>query len=137
MSGGSPAGAVLSPDALEERLRAIGAERYHDRHPFNVRMHEGTLTRGEIRTWARNRYYYQTRIPLKDSLIVAKANDPAFRREWLQRIQDHDGTREGEGGLALGRSVSTPAPSSVSRASSPECAGPATPTSSSSRRAIC
>jgi pyrroloquinoline-quinone synthase len=92
---------VLSPDELEARLRAIGEQRYHDRHPFNLRMHEGTLTRAEIQTWARNRYYYQTRIPLKDSLIVAKASDPSFRREWLQRIRDHDGARQGEGGLAL------------------------------------
>lgn len=92
---------ALTPDALEAQLRAIGEQRYHDRHPFNQRMHEGALTRHEIQTWARNRYYYQTRIPLKDSLIVSKADDPAFRREWLQRIQDHDGAREGEGGLSL------------------------------------
>lgn len=92
---------AVSPDELEARLRAIGAERYHDHHPFNERMHAGQLTQDEIRTWARNRYYYQTRIPLKDSLIVSKAPDAAFRREWLQRIQDHDGEREGEGGLAL------------------------------------
>jgi pyrroloquinoline-quinone synthase len=48
-----------------------------------------------------NRYYYQTRIPVKDGLILAKADDPAFRREWVERIHDHDGTREREGGLAL------------------------------------
>ena len=100
MSGAAP-GDVLSPDALEARLRAIGAERYHHRHPFNVRMHEGRLTRDELRTWALNRYYYQTRIPVKDSLIVSKAGDAAFRREWVQRIHDHDGEREGDGGLAL------------------------------------
>ena len=92
---------LLSPDELEARLRAIGDARYHDRHPFNLRMHDGTLTRHEIQVWARNRYYYQTRIPLKDSLIVAKASSAAFRREWVQRIHDHDGAREGEGGLAL------------------------------------
>jgi pyrroloquinoline-quinone synthase len=92
----------VSPDsALEERLRAIGAERYHHRHPFNLRMHEGRLRREEIRTWVANRYYYQTRIPIKDGLILAKARDPGFRRDWVQRIHDHDGVREGEGGLAL------------------------------------
>lgn len=93
--------ALLSPDELEARLRAIGDARYHDKHPFNVRMHEGTLTRRELGTWASNRYYYQTRIPLKDSLIVAKADAPGFRREWVQRIHDHDGAREGDGGLAM------------------------------------
>jgi pyrroloquinoline-quinone synthase len=86
---------------FEKRLRAIGAERYHHRHPFNLRMHAGELTREEIQTWVANRYYYQTRIPLKDGLILAKSGDPAFRRDWIGRIHDHDGTREREGGLAL------------------------------------
>jgi len=87
---------------LEARLRRIGAERYHDKHPFNVRMHEGGLTRAELETWARNRYYYQTRIPKKDSTILAKdGTDAGFRREWIGRIHDHDGQKPGEGGLAL------------------------------------
>jgi len=64
-------------------------------------MHAGELTADEIRTWVANRYYYQTRIPVKDGLILAKAQDPAFRREWIQRIHDHDGTAQDEGGLAL------------------------------------
>jgi pyrroloquinoline-quinone synthase len=84
---------------LEGRLRRVLAERYHDTHPFNVRMHEGTLSRDEIQTWVRNRYYYQTRIPLKDSVILTKSGDPAFRREWVQRIHDHDGIAPGDGGL--------------------------------------
>ena len=88
-------------DAFEAQLRAVLAEHYHHRHPFNVRMHEGDLSRAEIRTWVRNRYYYQTRIPLKDSLILTKAGEPEFRREWIQRIHDHDGVQEGEGGLEL------------------------------------
>ncbi|HKA16667.1 MAG TPA: pyrroloquinoline-quinone synthase PqqC [Myxococcota bacterium] len=86
---------------FEARLRAIGAERYHHRHPFNLRMHAGQLSRDELRTWVANRYYYQTRIPVKDGLILAKSGDPAFRRGWIGRIQDHDGTAEREGGLAL------------------------------------
>ena len=86
---------------FEARLRGIGAERYHHRHPFNVRMHEGRLAPEEIRTWVANRYYYQTRIPIKDGLILAKAPDPGFRRDWVKRIHDHDGQRPGEGGLAL------------------------------------
>lgn len=87
-------------EELEGRLRRVLAERYHDKHPFNVRMHEGALQRAEIQTWVRNRYYYQTRIPLKDSVILTKSGDPAFRREWVQRIHDHDGVAPGEGGLA-------------------------------------
>ena len=87
---------------FEQRVKEIGERRYHHRHPFNLRMHEGTLTPEELRCWARNRYYYQTRIPIKDSNILAKdETTPAFRREWIERIHDHDGTREREGGLTL------------------------------------
>lgn len=91
----------MTPAELEARLRGVLAERYHHRHPLNLRMHEGLLTPGELRTWVRNRYYYQTRIPIKDGIILAKAESPAFRREWVRRIHDHDGERAGEGGLEL------------------------------------
>src|SRR4029453_18751875 len=90
-----------SPAQLEARLRRVGTERYHDKHPFNLRMHCGTLSRAELQSWVRNRYYYQTRIPLKDSAILAKSGDAAFRREWVQRVVDHDGRAPGEGGLEL------------------------------------
>lgn len=91
---------ALSPEAFVERLRAEGEARYHDKHPFHVRMHEGKLSRAQIQAWVTNRYYYQTRIPVKDALVLAKSEDPAFRRVWIRRIVDHDGAREGEGGLA-------------------------------------
>ena len=91
----------LDPDALEARLREVGEQRYHHRHPFNVRMHRGELSPEEIRTWVANRYYYQTRIPIKDGLILAKAQDPTFRRGWIRRIHDHDGREAGSGGLEL------------------------------------
>jgi len=90
-----------TPEELEARLRRVLDERYHHRHPFNRRMHEGTLSREELQTWVRSRYYYQTRIPLKDSVILTKAGDAAFRREWIGRIHDHDGRAPGEGGLEL------------------------------------
>ena len=90
-----------SPAEFEDRLRQIGLEHYHYRHPFNLRMHDGALAKQEIQTWVRNRYYYQTRIPIKDALIIAKARDPQFRREWVQRIHDHDGVEPGDGGLEL------------------------------------
>jgi coenzyme PQQ biosynthesis protein C len=68
-------------------------------------MHEGKLTRAQLQAWVLNRYYYQTRIPIKDALIVAKSEDPAFRRMWIRRIADHDGEASAEanktGGLAL------------------------------------
>jgi len=93
--------ATLTTDEFLARLRAEGETRYHDRHPFHVAMHAGELSRAQIQGWTLNRYYYQTRIPIKDALILAKSDDPAFRRSWIRRIHDHDGTREGEGGLAL------------------------------------
>ncbi len=89
----------LSPEAFVERLRSEGASRYHSRHPFNVAMHEGSLSREQLQRWVTNRYYYQTRIPIKDALILSKSDDPAFRRAWIRRIGDHDGSKEGEGGL--------------------------------------
>jgi len=92
---------LLSRDELIERLRAEGQRRYHDQHPFHQRMHEGALTRDELATWTLNRYYYQTRIPIKDAIILSKSDDPAFRRAWIRRIQDHDGNQPGEGGLEL------------------------------------
>ena len=42
-----------------------------------------------------NRYYYQTRIPIKDAVILSKSDDPAFRRMWIHRIADHDNLDEG------------------------------------------
>src|SRR5450432_1384757 len=63
-------------------------------------MHEGKLTREQLQQWVLNRYYYQTRIPIKDALILSKSEDPAFRRGWIRRIHDHDGDVDGEGGLA-------------------------------------
>jgi pyrroloquinoline-quinone synthase len=90
----------LAPGQFIDTLRAEGARRYHDAHPVHRRMHEGTLTRLELQTWVLNRYYYQTRIPIKDALILAKSESSDFRRTWGHRLQDHDGAAPGEGGLA-------------------------------------
>jgi pyrroloquinoline-quinone synthase len=79
-------------------LRAHGA-RYHDLHPFHVRMNAGELTREELQTWVINRYAYQAVIPMKDAAILSKCPEPAVRREWIQRIIDHDGNEEGDGGI--------------------------------------
>lgn len=87
-------------DAFVARLKREGETRYHDRHPFHVKMHAGQLTREQIQGWVLNRFYYQTRIPIKDAIILSKSEDPAFRRSWIRRIHDHDGMQEGEGGLA-------------------------------------
>ena len=86
---------MLSPSELEAALRAIGAERYHNRHPFHALLHGGKLDRGQVQAWALNRYYYQSIIPMKDAAILARATDADFRRAWRQRIIDHDGSGEG------------------------------------------
>jgi pyrroloquinoline-quinone synthase len=90
---------LLAPAELERRLRAIGAERYHHQHPFHLMMHDGKLTRGQLQAWALNRYYYQSIIPIKDSIILSRAEDPAFRRAWRKRIVDHDGDGTRPGGI--------------------------------------
>jgi pyrroloquinoline-quinone synthase len=82
------------------RLREEGERRYHHRHPFHLRMHEGKLSRRQIQAWVENRYYYQTRIPIKDAILLSRSEDPAFRRRWIRRIHEQDGRDEGEGGLA-------------------------------------
>ena len=64
-------------------------------------MHSGELTKEQIQGWVLNRYYYQTRIPIKDAIILSKSEDPSWRRQWIRRMRDHDGTEDGEGGLAL------------------------------------
>jgi pyrroloquinoline-quinone synthase len=89
----------LSKEAFVEWLTCEGSARYHDHHPFHTLMHEGNLTKAQLQQWVLNRYYYQTRIPIKDALIMSKSEDPNFRRMWLHRIQDQDGQQEGEGGL--------------------------------------
>jgi pyrroloquinoline-quinone synthase len=92
---------LLPPDAFVARLREEGTRRYHDQHPFHQLMHAGKLTRDDLATWTLNRYYYQTRIPIKDAIIVSKSEDPAFRRAWIRRVHDHDGDSAETGGLAL------------------------------------
>lgn len=91
---------LLSAAQLEERLRQVGETRYHHLHPFHKLLHGGKLTKGQVQAWALNRYYYQASIPRKDATLLARLDNAADRRAWRQRIIDHDGTQEGEGGIA-------------------------------------
>ena len=90
---------LLSFEELRAQLRAAGEERYHHKHPFHLLMHEGKLTRGQLQAWALNRYYYQSSIPIKDSIILSRGPDPVFRRAWRKRVVDHDGDATSEGGI--------------------------------------
>jgi coenzyme PQQ biosynthesis protein C len=91
---------LLSADELERELRDVGARRYHRLHPFHRILHQGQCSKGQVQAWALNRYYYQAMIPLKDAGLIARCDDPALRREWRSRLVDHDGSAEGEGGIA-------------------------------------
>ena len=84
------------PEEFIARLRAQGT-RYHNLHPFHRRMDAGELTREELQRWVANRFYYQKCIPLKDAAILANCPEVEVRREWIQRIVDHDGTADGDG----------------------------------------
>ena len=96
---GADEAAVLTAGELASRLKRIGAERYHHQHPFHLRMHEGRLTPGQLQAWALNRYYYQSIIPIKDSIILSRGADREFRRAWRKRVIDHDGDGTSEGGI--------------------------------------
>lgn len=84
---------------FESRLRAIGDARYHDKHPFHARLHGGHCTPDQVRAWIINRYYYQSRIPMKDAAFMSRCTDPAIRRAWRSRIEDHDGGLDQGGGI--------------------------------------
>jgi pyrroloquinoline-quinone synthase len=87
-----------SKEEFERQLRAKG-DRYHIHHPFQVAMNNGKLNREQIQGWVYNRFYYQICIPIKDAAILSNCPDRDVRREWIQRIIDHDGTKGDEGGI--------------------------------------
>ena len=92
-----------SREEFEARLRRIGDERYHDKHPFHQMLHSGGCTIDQVRAWVINRYAYQSHIPLKDAAFLSRCADPDMRRVWRSRIEDHDGDPDPatgrEGGL--------------------------------------
>jgi pyrroloquinoline-quinone synthase len=85
--------------ALEAQLRQIGADRYHDRHPFHARLHSGQCTMTEVQAWVINRWHYQSSIPMKDAAFLSRCTDPDLRRIWRSRIDDHDGGLTEGGGI--------------------------------------
>nr|AIN44339.1 PqqC [Pseudomonas putida] len=103
----------MSPAEFEQALRAKGAY-YHIHHPYHVAMYEGRASREQIQGWVANRFYYQVNIPMKDAAILANCPDREVRREWIQRLLDHDGAPGEDGGieawLRLGQAVVALAP---------------------------
>lgn len=101
MSGAAPA--ITLEDrkaALEARLRQVGVLRYHDKHPFHRLLHSGGCTIDQVRAWVVNRYYYQSRIPMKDAAFMSRVEEPGLRRAWRARIEDHDGSDSQPGGIS-------------------------------------
>jgi pyrroloquinoline-quinone synthase len=90
---------MMLADDLELRLRAVGAERYHDKHPFHALLHGGRLSRAQVQAWALNRYCYQAAIPRKDAALLSRLQDRELRRIWVRRILDHDGFAGDPGGI--------------------------------------
>ena len=90
---------MLTPQQLEDAIRQVGAERYHDKHPFHRLLHGGKLNRGQVQAWALNRYCYQAGVPRKDAALMSRVHDRELRREWVHRILDHDGAAGEEGGI--------------------------------------
>jgi len=82
---------------------------YHINHEFHILMNSGKLDKPAIQGWVANRFYYQVAIPVKDAAIMSNCWDRDVRRQWVQRIIDHDGTTGDEGGieawLLLGEAV--------------------------------
>ena len=72
-------------DDFVETLRAH-SRRYHDQHPFHVRMNAGRLSRRQIQGWVANRFYYQENIPRKDAAILSNCPDVEVRRPRPRRL---------------------------------------------------
>jgi pyrroloquinoline-quinone synthase len=90
---------LLTPEEFEAAIRAVGAERYHDKHIFHKMLHGGQMNKGQVQAWALNRYCYQDAVPRKDAALMARTDDRELRREWISRIHDHDGLGEELGGI--------------------------------------
>ena len=87
-----------SREEFESQLRAK-EKYYHIQHPYHLLMAEGKLDKSQIQGWVANRFYYQIKIPVKDANILANTPDREIRRVWIQRIHDHDGWGEDDGGI--------------------------------------
>jgi pyrroloquinoline-quinone synthase len=95
----SPSSALWDHETFTLRLRAVGRDRYHDRHPFHRLMNQGLLTPPQLRCWVANRFHYQRHLPMKDAAILSNCPLAEVRRAWRQRLIDQDGLADGQGGL--------------------------------------
>ena len=85
-------------DEFEQQLRSR-EKYYHINHDFHILMNEGGLDKEAVKGWVANLFYYQTTIPIKDAAIMSNCTDRDARRQWVQRIIDHDGIEGEDGGI--------------------------------------
>ena len=85
-------------EEFEKKLRSKEMY-YHINHDFHILMNEGGLDKEAVKGWVANRFYYQTTIPIKDAAIMSNCTDRNARRQWVQRIIDHDGVEGDDGGI--------------------------------------
>ena len=98
MTAGNVSAPAWTRAEFEQQLRARGRA-YHVHHPFNLMLNGGRATQQQIRGWVANRFYYQINIPVKDAAILANCDERTVRRNWVQRILDHDGHGDDPGGI--------------------------------------
>ena len=72
---------------------------YHLEHSFEKKLYAGELSQRDLQIWVTNRFYYQANIPKKDAAILSNSQSSEFRRMWIQRLMDQDGTAAGAGGI--------------------------------------
>lgn len=92
-------GEPWTTDEFTEQLREVGRRQYHDKHPFHQLMNDGRLNRQQLQLWVANRFYYQKSIPIKDAILLSRIPVREIRRQWIQRILDHDGFGDDPGGI--------------------------------------
>lgn len=93
----------LTKNQFSAKIKDLGRN-YHIHHPYNKMLHEGKATEKQVKLWVANRFYYQISIPIKDALFLSNCNDIDVRRNWIQRILDHDSVGGGiDSWLLLGK----------------------------------
>lgn len=90
---------MMTRDEWLKEVFAILTEEYHHRHPFQLMLQNGQLSRSQLQAWALNRYYYQSQIPIKDAVIISRLQDSHLRTVWRQRLVDQDGDDKQVGGV--------------------------------------
>jgi pyrroloquinoline-quinone synthase len=90
----------LTAEDLAAGLRSFSTS-YYANHPFHQLMHEGRLSPRQLQGWVSNRLAYQRAIPRKDAAIISNCPEPEVRRQWMQRIIDHDGLQPATGGIEM------------------------------------